>query len=718
MSAAQPSTLEAALACAARGWHVFPCGPDKRPLTEHGFLDATTDRAAVRAMWKTHPDASVAVATGASALVVVDLDCKHGQPGLDEWHKLKERLGADIDATTLVETPSGGMHVYYRANGHKVGSTAGRLAPGIDTRAEGGYVIAAGSPGYLYVDDHGPEVISGMPNALAKRLAYSPARPASGVSLAGKIVEGKRDSTLASLAGTMRRRGLSEDAIYAALAAENKTSCKPPLADAQVRKIAGSVARYEPATTVSPAPMEDLTDTGNANVFVRLMGDRVRHVAAWDAWLVFDGLRWTRDATHLAESLVGEALLTRFDEAAKAADIETSKKLAAWAASSRSAAKQVAALQVARSDRRIVARPEGLDRDPYLFNVQNGTLDLRTGKLRLHDPADLITKLAPVAYDPAARSDLWERVLTEATDADEALQTMLQRFAGSALTGDCRDEKLFMFHGPTASMKSTFLAAFAATLGDYAYAADPEAFLSRGHQVGGPRDDIAGMEGARLVVVAEFDRGRKMAEALLKQLTGGDRIRARHLYQAAREFSFTAKIAMHSNHIPRLSDDDGAVWRRFLVIHFKHSIPADRQDPSVKARLCNPAVSGAAILAWALRGCLDWQREGLGETPAVTAATAAVRLSMDPLADFLEEHCVFEAAVWTASKELRGAYERWAGDYRQQRIGPKEWGQRLTSRGLESRKNRGERGWIGVRLADAEADVLSMDQPDSSLSGQ
>jgi len=241
--------LSVALECAARGWHVFPCGANKQPLTKHGFKDATTNPEGVQALWASCPQASVGVATGASGLVVVDLDCKNGQPGLDEWHKIVSASEEPLEATTLVETPSGGIHVYYRANGHRVMGAAGRLAPGIDTRAEGGYVIAGGSPGYLYVDGHGPERLAPLPPGLGEKLAFAKRRT-SDEKPAGQIPEGRRDATLTSLAGTMRRRGLSEDAIYAALAAENKASCKPPLPDGQVRKIANSVGRYEPSRPV------------------------------------------------------------------------------------------------------------------------------------------------------------------------------------------------------------------------------------------------------------------------------------------------------------------------------------------------------------------------------------------------------------------------------------------------------------------------------------
>lgn len=456
------------------------------------------------------------------------------------------------------------------------------------------------------------------------------------------------------------------------------------------------------APAVSRADLlEDRSDSGNAAVFVRLMGERVRHVGTWDTWVVYDGRRWQRDATHGAERLMGEALLSRFDEAkaaATAGDDETAKQAGRWAAGSRSAAKIAAALQVARSDSRVTARAEDFDHDGYMFNVQNGTLDLRTGQLRRHDPADLLTKLAPVDFDPGARSGLWERVLGEATDGDVDLMTALQRFAGYALTGDAREEMFAILYGAEATMKSTYLAALESTWGDYAIAGEPEAFLSRVH-VGGPRDDVAGMEGARLVVVAEFDRGRKMAEALLKQLTGGDRIRARHLYQTAREFAFTAKLAFHTNHVPRMSDDDGAVWRRAWVIPFTHTIPEDKRDPSVKATLTDPAQSGAAILAWAVRGCLEWQRHGLGKRPpAVAHATRAVRESMDPLGEFIDESCVTAPHEWIAASDLRTAYESWARAAQVKPVGWREWGERLRARGFVQTREKSTRKWEGISL--------------------
>lgn len=239
--------LDVALACAARGWHVFPCKPDKTPWTRHGFKDATTDEGRIRWFWEQRPDAAIGIATGASGLVAADIDVKGAENGEDAWHELVAECGAELEQTTIVETPSGGFHVYYRANGHRIGSNASKLAPGIDVRAEGGYVIAAGSPGYLYVDGHGPETLASLPAVLGRRLAYAaPTSPLIPESALG-IPAGRRDSTLTSLAGAMRRKGVSQETILLALRSENNEHCKPPLPEADIERIARSVARYEPA---------------------------------------------------------------------------------------------------------------------------------------------------------------------------------------------------------------------------------------------------------------------------------------------------------------------------------------------------------------------------------------------------------------------------------------------------------------------------------------
>jgi KaiC/GvpD/RAD55 family RecA-like ATPase len=250
------SAVTVALECAERGWYVFPCkeakyGDDhKAPWTKNGHLDATTDPAQIREWWTRKPEALIGVDCGRSHIIVADVDSAdgHGGPdGYETWSELKASA-PEVEDTMLVETVSGGLHAYYRANGHKVqcDNTGKRLGQGIHVKAQGGYVIAAGSDGYEYVDGHGPEALAELPAFLGEKLAYAhTSQPAQAEALT--IATGQRNAALTSLAGTMRKRGMGEEAILAALLAENKTRCETPLPESEVSVIAKSVSRYAPA---------------------------------------------------------------------------------------------------------------------------------------------------------------------------------------------------------------------------------------------------------------------------------------------------------------------------------------------------------------------------------------------------------------------------------------------------------------------------------------
>lgn len=248
------SPQEAALAYAARGWPVFPCDGEKHPLTAHGFKDASVEEAAVRSFWKRHPGARVGIATGGADLVAIDVDVKQGAPGLQSWRALVEDIGEATEDTAITRTPSGGLHIYYRCEHGLIASSVGKLAPGIDVRARGGYVIAPPSTNsegvaYEWLAGHGPEHLAPLPAALAARLLEASAvREMPGLEQSRVIAQGARNSSLASLAGSMRCRGMTEAAIFAALLSENQERCDPPLPDDEVRTIVASVAGYPPGS--------------------------------------------------------------------------------------------------------------------------------------------------------------------------------------------------------------------------------------------------------------------------------------------------------------------------------------------------------------------------------------------------------------------------------------------------------------------------------------
>jgi putative DNA primase/helicase len=256
---------------------------------------------------------------------------------------------------------------------------------------------------------------------------------------------------------------------------------------------------------------------------------------------------------------------------------------------------------------------------------------------------------------------------------------------------------LFMVLGPGATGKSTFLEAIKAVLGGYARTADFETFLKR-RDAGGPRNDIARLAGARLVVSIEVDEGKRLAEGLVKMITGGDKVSARFLYQESFEFDPTFKLWLAANHAPIVRDDDDALWRRILRVPFDHVVPKAERDPTVKARLKNPATAGPAILAWLVRGCLAWQREGLGVPPAVESATAAYREEMDLIADFLADRCEVDSGATVRAEELQRTYQEWARAVGSHALGAKRFAAALENHGFEPQRDKRGRFWVGLRI--------------------
>jgi len=383
------------------------------------------------------------------------------------------------------------------------------------------------------------------------------------------------------------------------------------------------------------------------------------------------------------------------------------EQLVEWSLKSQSVARLQAMLDIAEFQQPIACLPGDFDRDPWLLNCLNGTINLKTGQLQPHNAADMVTKLCPVDYDSDAKFKMWDDFLDTATAGDESIKQFLQTAIGYSLTGDVSEEKLFFIHGDSATGKSTFLEAIKATLGDHAMTADFETFLQR-KQVGQIRNDIARLCGARFVISIEVDEGKKLAEGLVKTLTGGDTVSARFLYKEAFEFVPQFKLFLAANHAPRIKDDDAAIWRRIIRIPFEHSIPEDQRNPKIKATLRNPKIAGPAILAWAVRGCLRWQREGLVIPDVIKQSIQEYKESQDPLLDFFEDECEFALNAFVPVAELRVAYDQHCKDNGvRYPLGPKHFNQRLRGKNCETSAKRYDnevgtetvgKCWSGVTL--------------------
>ena len=439
-----------------------------------------------------------------------------------------------------------------------------------------------------------------------------------------------------------------------------------------------------------------LTDFGNAERLVADHGSDLRYCPGL-GWLAWDGGRWRPDTDGETVRRAKCTVRAMYAEGAEIDDEQERKRLIAWAASSESEARLRAAVKLAETEHEIIVHPDALDADPWLFNAANGTIDLQTGDLREHRRQDLLTKITTVVYDPDARHELWEGFLDRITASDGDLMAFYGRAVGYSLTGHTSEEVLFFAHGPTATGKSSKLEAIRGVLGDYAATADFETFLKR-HGDAGIRNDVARLAGARLVISVEVDDGKALAEGLLKLLTGGDTVAARFLYRETFEFRPVFKLWLAANDRPRVNADDAAMWRRILQLPFVNVIPEAERDERVKLALRNDPAVQTAILAWAVRGCLEWQQRGLDVPDVVRDYTAAYRAEQDPLRDWLADCTKVDPAAWTTTAALRENYEQWCQSNGEKPVTAKKLGTLLDARGYPYEKSGGTRGRRGIRV--------------------
>lgn len=469
-------------------------------------------------------------------------------------------------------------------------------------------------------------------------------------------------------------------------------------------------------STAQPTPdkPEHYTDLGNAYRLVRVHGQDLRHVPGW-GWLSWDGQRWQRDEK--APMLCAKSIALGFyqdakDLQAKAQEhLEAAKRAAtagdttaeaiaqerfkelqgkaaaavSWAKASQARGKLEAAVKLAESESAVSAEADQFDADPWLFNCANGILDLRSGILRPHNRSDLFTTLAPVAYDPAATCPTWDAFLARIMRDSSELIGFLQRLIGYSLTGSVREQMIFFLYGSGANGKSVFLRTILAMLGrDYAKQAAPDVLIES-------RDrhptEVADLAGVRFVASIEVSEGKRLAENLVKQMTGGDPMKARLMRQDFFQFDPQFKICLAANHKPVVKGTDFAIWRRIKLIPFEVTIPEAEQDKTLGDKLLAEL---PGILAWAVRGCLAWQREGLGIPPAVVDATAAYRAESDELAPFLEECCNQGEKLQAQAGPLFKAYQAWAeanGILTRDQLTNVKFGRQLQERGFDKYKD-------------------------------
>ncbi|MGE0607124.1 MAG: phage/plasmid primase, P4 family [Pirellulales bacterium] len=426
----------------------------------------------------------------------------------------------------------------------------------------------------------------------------------------------------------------------------------------------------------------NLSDLGNAQRFVAQHGADLRYCYPWGKWLAWDGRRWRMDDTGEVERRAKATVRSMYAEAQALPDAER-QALVKHALECERAARVRSMIDLARSE--LAVLPAALDCDQWLLNCPNGTVDLRTGEARPHDRADLLTKLCPVAYDPDAATFVWDGLFLERVfAADWQLVGFVQRLLGYCLTGSVREQVLPILWGIGANGKSTLLGVMLDLLGgDYAMKAAPDLLMVKGDAHPTERADL---HGKRLVVAIETDDGKRLAEALVKDLTGGDRIRARRMREDHWEFAPTHKLILATNHRPTIRGTDHAIWRRIRLVPFNVVIPDDQQDKTLPDRLRGEL---PGILAWCVQGCLAWQRDGLGLPDDVREATAEYRQHQDVLGAFLNECCLLGDGLRCKASTLYAAYIDWCKATGERPAKQREFGSTMTERGFDRFANNG-----------------------------
>lgn len=439
----------------------------------------------------------------------------------------------------------------------------------------------------------------------------------------------------------------------------------------------------------------DKVHRGQARMAYRLADDNAGkllhvHGLGWHTW---DGQRWAEDQRGVAVRAVLSVLrramadsvgLAKFEQAQLISDVRKCE--------SDSGIRGV--LSIAAQLLPFAATVADMDADPYPLNCANGTLDLHTLTLHPHDPAHRITKVTRAAYRPGLPIEGRWRSFLERVLPDQDVRAFLARYVGQGLVGRVLEHSLVFLTGTGRNGKGVFYGAVAWALGDYATVAEPDLFM---HREGAHPTGEMDLRGRRWVAVSENDKDRKLAEATVKRLTGGDIIKARHMRKDFVEFEPSHTAVLVTNHLPRVSGDDPALWARLRVVPFNVVLPTEEQNPHLPEEL---QLEADSILSWAVAGWRAYQERGMGEPPAVVAATDRYHTASDDIARFIEEECLPDKDARTPVGDLYSRWETWCYADRQAKlISQRAFGNEMVRRGFAlSKDGHGKRFRDGIAL--------------------
>lgn len=691
---------------AASGWAVIPlhspidgqcdcrrpgcASPGKHPRTKNGLTDATTDATKITSWWSAWPSANVG-AVVPEGFVVVDVDVQDPDVVFSR---------GELPHSAMAKTGRG-HHLIYRTSVPVKPKVAVREH--VDLRGPGSYIVVppslhASGARYEWVVPIEDGIADVPPWVMRTRRSATPYR--EGATGSSPIPEGERNSTLTSLAGSMRRPGMTVSEIEAALLRVNADRCRPPLPEAEVRAIAASIGRRPPGPSrvgIHPSSRSTLAGVdgkaaytpGDSSVSDDGTADRVDHLSrqslaahhfvsrACDAvrfdhgrgiWLIWHEHRWRPDRDQEVRRLWLKVLGDRYVEALGIADSEMRERtVAAIMAAGATDDAIKAGLRIAASMLPVATTGDAWDLDPWILGCENGLVDLRTGALRVGRPADMVSRSTRIAFDPRATCPRWDRFLQEVFAGDQELIDWFAKLIGASLVGTSK-ELLAVHYGSGNNGKSVaFRTLGREVAGEYSVEIAVETVINANRTAGAPTSDLMRLRGARLAFTSEPEQGAKLKGGTLKRLATIDQMTGRELHGRQQEWEPSHTLHLATNHLPVAEDASEGFWRRIALIPWavrfaKRGEPGDApaEDPGLAAILAGEA---PGILAWAVHGAVAYATAGtLHPFPsAVARETAAYRAEEDPLGGFLREWVVPAADAATPGPKVYEQYAIWAG---------------------------------------------------------
>lgn len=470
-----------------------------------------------------------------------------------------------------------------------------------------------------------------------------------------------------------------------------KKETQEKIQNADIRRAIEELSRDLRANKFVHGEMQ-FTDITNRDYFLKAFGNKIRYCLMWNKFLIWNGTCWEIDKKGKVEEDCVDFVHHMYRGLRVITDLQLQKDFEKHLIKSESFRRIQALVGLLKMSKDIKVSDDELDTDNYLFNVNGITLNLKNGKGFPPEPTNLITKRSKFIYDKDAKCPTWDMFLLQIFNKDTDLIRFVQKAMGYSLSGDVREQCLFILWGTGANGKSTFLNVLQELFGDYACTTGTETFMKKTSE---QSNDLARLKGIRLVTTTEVEQGKALSESLIKQITGGDEITARFLYGEYFSFKPTFKIFMATNHKPKIRGADNGIWRRIKMIPFTVTIPAEQRDKTLTEKLI---AENSGILNWLIQGYALWRKEGLNEPEAIRDANEEYRMDMDAVGTFVNDCFDLDASMrWRLPNQmLYQTYIKWCNANNERVMSQKWLTMRMSEKGFKRMVSNTGRIWLGL----------------------